>query len=222
LEARGEKLEASNHTITELKEQLQDVIARVPALKDRLEQSFDSYRAVREDLTEAKAQETKLEAQQKAMKETYEALVLGLKKQLDSQEASIEEYREKLKVSFLDRILFGFSQVRISGQGKAALDRLGEALANVPEGRISIIGHADNIPVASRFSSRFPSNWELSSARAGAVARYLLDQTDLDPARIEVIGLSRYHPVADNDTEAGRAKNRRVEIIITPNYKGGK
>jgi chemotaxis protein MotB len=220
LEASETELEASNRTITDLKAQLQDVIARMPALKDRLEESLGSYQAVRADLTEAKVRETKLEAQQKAMKATYEALVSGLKQQLDSQEASIEAYREKLKVSFIDQILFGFSQVRISPKGKAALDRLAEALAKVPQGKISIVGHADNVPVASNFKFRFPSNWELSSARAGAVARYLLKQNDLEPARIEVIGMSRYHPVADNATKAGRAKNRRVEIIITPNREG--
>jgi chemotaxis protein MotB len=218
---KGEQLAASNRTISDLKEQLLDVTARVPALKDRLEQSMDSYQAVREDLTEARARQAKLEARQKAMKATYDALVSGLKQQLDSQDASIEAYREKLKVSFVDRILFGFSQVRISQAGRAALDRLAEALSKVPEGRISIIGHADNVPVAPKFRFRFPSNWELSSARAGAVARYLLKQSGLDPARLEVIGLSRYHPVADNATEAGRAKNRRVEIIIMPNWPEG-
>ena len=210
------KLKEANRTITGLRDQIQKVITQVPALKDRLEQNLKKYQAVRENLTEARARQEKLEAQQKAMRETYEALVAGLNQQVDSQEASIEEYREKLKVTFVNRILFGFSQVRISPDGKTALDQLAGALANVPEGRISITGHADSIPVAAEFQYRFPSNWELSSARAAAVARQLLKQGDLEPSQIEVIGLSRYHPVADNDTEAGRAKNRRVEIIITP------
>lgn len=210
------KLRQANRTIIGLRDQLEDVIAQVPALKNRLEQSTKKYRTASENLTEARARQVNLEAQQKAMRETYEALVTGLKKQLDSQEASIEEYREKLKVTFVDRILFGFSQVSISPQGKAALDQLAGVLANVPKGKISIAGHADSIPVAQKFQYRFPSNWELSSARAAAVARYLLKKGDLEPSRIEVVGLSRYQPVADNDTEAGRAKNRRVEIIITP------
>jgi chemotaxis protein MotB len=228
--ARGEKLaelerdknnlsanlEASSRTITGLRDQLKELITHVPALKGRLEQSLENYQTVQEDLTEAQAAQAKLEAQQRAMRETYEALMSGLKQQLDSREASIEEYREKLKVTFVDRILFGFSQVSISAGGKTALDQLAKALTSVPEGKISVIGHADNIPVATKYRSRFPSNWELSSARAGAVARYLLNRADLDPSRIEVVGLSRYHPLADNDTEAGRARNRRVEIIITP------
>jgi chemotaxis protein MotB len=210
------ELKAANLKTTELRDQLQDLVTRVPALKDRLEKSLDNYQTVRADLTEAQVRKAQLEARQQAMRETYEALVAGLKQQLDSQEASIKEYREKLEVTFVDRVLFGFSQVRISPEGKAALDRLAEALVRIPEGKISVIGHADNIPVATQFRFRFPSNWELSSARAGVVARYILSQADLDPSRIEVVGLSRHHPVADNDTEAGRAKNRRVEIIITP------
>jgi chemotaxis protein MotB len=222
METRHQEVLADrNGKITELETQLQDFVTRVPALKNRLKQSLDSYQAVSEDLTETKVRESKLQARQKAMQETYEALMSGLKQQLDSQEASIEEFREKLKVTFVDRILFGFSQVRISPRGKAALEKLADALSNVPEGKISIVGHADDVPVASKFKFRFPSNWELSSARAGAVARYLLDRTDLDPTRMEVIGLSRYHPVADNATQSGRARNRRVEIIITPNWSEG-
>jgi len=210
------ELKEANRTITGLRDQLQEVASQVPELKDRLEQSLVKYQTVSESLTEAREQQAKLEAQKKAMRDTYEALVTGLRQQLDSQEASIEEYREKLKVTFIDRILFGFSQVRISPEGKEALDKLAGVLTNVPEGRISIAGHADSIPVAPQFRYRFPSNWELSSARAAAVAQYLLKQANLEPSRIEVIGLSHYQPVTDNDTEAGRAKNRRVEIIITP------
>ena len=208
-------LEEANRTITGLRDQLQDVIIRVPALKDSLEQSLEKYQAVRENLAEARARQAALEAQQKAMRDTHQALVTGLKQQLDSQEASIEEYRQKLKVSFVDRILFGFSQVHISPEGKAALDQLAAVLATVPEGNISVVGHADSIPVASKFRYRFPSNWELSSARAAAVAQHLIKQGKLEPTRLEVVGLSSYQPIADNDTEAGRAKNRRVEIIIT-------
>ncbi len=209
------KLVEANRTITGLRDQLQDVIIRVPALKGRLEQSLEKNQAVRENLAEARSRQAELEFRQEAMKETHQALVAGLKQQLDSQEASIEEYRQKLKVSFVDRILFGFSRVHISAEGKAALDQLAGVLATVPEGNISVVGHADSIPVASKFQYRFPSNWELSSARAAAVARYLLKQGGLEPSRIEVVGLSSYQPIADNDTDDGRAKNRRVEIIIS-------
>ncbi|WP_372682332.1 OmpA family protein, partial [Desulfosarcina sp.] len=209
------KLAEANRTITGLRDQLKDVIIRVPALKDRLEQSLEKFQAVREDLAEARAQQAELESQQKAMRETHQALLAGLKQQLDSQEASIEEYRQKLKVSFVDRILFGFSRVNISAEGKAALNQLAGVLATVPEGNISVVGHADSIPVAAAFQYRFPSNWELSSARAAAVARYLIEQGKLEPSRLEVVGLSSHQPIADNDTDAGRAKNRRVEIIIT-------
>jgi chemotaxis protein MotB len=139
-----------------------------------------------------------------------------LKKQLDSKEASIEEYRQKLKVTFVDQILFGFSKVSISPEGEDALNQLAKVLATLPKGVISIVGHTDNIPIAEKYQYRFPSNWELSSARAAAVARYLLERGGLDPSKIEVIGRSWYQPLAENDTKAGRAKNRRVVIIIKP------
>ena len=78
-------------------------------------------------------------------------------------------------------------------------------------GTIEIEGHTDNVPMSSR---RFASNNELSAARALSVFNYLMDTTNLDPARIKNSGRGEYVPIADNSTEEGRAKNRRVEIRI--------
>ncbi len=219
----NDQVAKQNQKIAELENEITTLRAAIVEKDKTLAESQESLGTLKsetdrlsQDLSVVKESAGKFKAHQKTMRETYESLVTGLKQQLESQEASIEEYREKLKVTFVDRILFGFSRVRISPEGKEALTQLAGVLANVPKGRISIIGHADNIPIAETYRYRFPSNWELSSARAAAVARHLLEQGGMEPSRIEVIGQSRYHPIADNDTEAGRAKNRRVEIIITP------
>ncbi len=217
--------EATKHSLQRVKfekeiENLSSEVARKDMKLARTQDSLSVLESqtvsLNEDLSVVKESAGRLESRQKAMRETYEALVAGLKRQLDSKEASIEEFRQKLKVTFLDRILFGFSQVQISTEGKHALNLMAEALAMLPQKKISITGNADPIPISEKFQYRYPSNWELSSARAAAVARYLLDQGVLEPSRIEIIGRAHYHPVADNDTEAGRAKNRRVEIIIHP------
>ncbi len=212
-----------NQRLTDLESEIQILQAELADQDKKLAESKESYGALqseaehlRKDLSDTKESAGMLEAHRKSMKEAHEALVSGLKKQLDSKEASIEEYREKLKVTFVDRILFGFSQIRISPEGKDALSRLADILATVPKGMISIVGHSDNIPIAQEYRYRFASNWELSSARAAAVARYLLEHGDLDPSKIEVIGRSQYQPLAKNDSKTGRAQNRRVEIIIKP------
>ena len=91
------------------------------------------------------------------------------------------------------------------------LDKVGVILERYAAGTIEIEGHTDNVPIST---SRFASNNELSSARAISVFNYLLSVTNLDPAHIKNAGRGEYVPIADNSTEEGRQKNRRVEIRI--------
>lgn len=96
------------------------------------------------------------------------------------------------------------------GFGKL-LDKVGVSLKGA-EGLITIEGHTDNVPVA--FSERFRSNWDLSAARSAAVADYLLDSASLEGGNVMVTGLADTKPIMSNDTNEGRAKNRRIEIVI--------
>ena len=96
------------------------------------------------------------------------------------------------------------------GFGKL-LDKVGVSLKGA-EGLITIEGHTDNVPVA--FSERFRSNWDLSAARSAAVADYLLDSASLEGGNVMVTGLADTKPIMPNDTKEGRAKNRRIEIVI--------
>jgi len=77
---------------------------------------------------------------------------------------------------------------------------------------VRVEGHTDNIPVA--FSERFRSNWDLSSARSAAVANYLLDNSNLEAGKVTITGLADSDPIGNNDTAAGRAQNRRIEVIV--------
>ena len=79
-----------------------------------------------------------------------------------------------------------------------------------------VVGHTDNVPITSEYRSKFPTNWELSAARAAQVVRYFQRVNGLDPKNMEAVGRSFYDPVADNDSKEGRAQNRRVNIIIAP------
>jgi len=81
----------------------------------------------------------------------------------------------------------------------------------LPKGPLRIEGHTDNVPI---HTAQFATNWELSTARATAIARLLLDRGPIDPANLSAAGYAQYHPVASNDTPEGRAQNRRVDIIL--------
>lgn len=100
------------------------------------------------------------------------------------------------------------------------VDRLAEVAQHLrdayPERQIRVEGHADNVPLGPSLQAKYPSNWELSSARAAAVARHLIDEHGTSPDRLAILGFGATEPVADNDTAAGRWLNRRVRIAVLP------
>lgn len=118
---------------------------------------------------------------------------------------------EYVLLSLKGAFLFDSGKATIREEAYGALDRVGVILERYAGGIIEIEGHTDNVPM---HSAQFANNNELSSARALSVFDYLMENTSLDPARIKHSGRGEYVPVADNGTEAGRAKNRRVEIRI--------
>jgi chemotaxis protein MotB len=156
------------------------------------------------------------EAEMKQMKSTHDKLISELKDQIQKQEVTIKESQESLSLNFVDRILFEFGKADLTPEGEKVLKKVGEALKNIKGKKIRVTGHTDPIPIRPEFMYKFPSNWELSSARAASVVRYFQEKIDLDPKEMEAVGRSFYQPEASNDTKEGRARNRRVEILIAP------
>ncbi len=156
------------------------------------------------------------EAQMKQMKSTYDKLVSDLKDQIQKQEVTIKESQESLSLNFVDRILFEFGKADLTPEGEKVLKKVGEALKNIKGKKIRVTGHTDNVPIHPDYVHKFPSNWELSAARAASVVRYFQEKTGLDPKDMEAVGRSFYQPEASNDTKEGRARNRRVEILVAP------
>lgn len=118
---------------------------------------------------------------------------------------------EYITLSLKGAFLFDSGKAAIKEEALPALERVGAILERYAGGVIEIEGHTDNVPM---HNAQFANNNELSSARALSVFDYLVDNTSLDPALIKHSGRGEYVPVADNGTDAGRAKNRRVEIRI--------
>lgn len=108
-------------------------------------------------------------------------------------------------------LLFNSGSAELKEESKPVLDKVGLILERYAAGTIEIEGHTDNVPMSGR---KFANNNELSAGRALSVFDYMMETTDLDPAHIKTSGRGEYVPIADNSTEEGRAKNRRVEIRI--------
>jgi chemotaxis protein MotB len=149
-------------------------------------------------------------------KATQEALVASLKEQVQKQEVTIKEIREGLSVTLVDKILFDSGKATLKPGGEKILGKIGETLKNIQDKRIRVVGHTDNVLIRQDFRYKFPTNWELSAARAATVVRYFQEKTGLKPDDLEAVGRSFFQPLASNDTKEGRDQNRRVEIIIAP------
>jgi chemotaxis protein MotB len=176
-----------------------------------------SLQACEKNLAEQNQKVAQLaEAQAKQMKSIYDTLVSDLKDQIQKQEVTIKEFQESLSLNFIDRILFEFGKADLTPEGEKVLKKVGEALKNIKGKKIRVTGHTDNVPIHPDYVHKFPSNWELSSARAASVVRYFQEKIGLDPKEMEAIGRSFYQPEASHDTKEGRARNRRVEILVAP------
>ena len=104
----------------------------------------------------------------------------------------------------------------IKPTGQEVLLKLADSFRNSENQNIAVEGHTDDVQIGSALLERFPTNWELSTARATAVVRFLQEKGNITPERLTACGFSYYRPVATNDTPEGRKQNRRIEIILIP------
>ncbi len=115
-----------------------------------------------------------------------------------------------LVVHVMDSALFELGKANLTPEAQSMLDQLVPHLLRVPN-PIRVEGHTDNAPIKTAL---YPSNWELSAARATAVVRYLVEKHDISPLRVSATGYGEFRPIATNDSVASRAKNRRIDLVI--------
>ena len=141
----------------------------------------------------------------------YQILQADLSAEIQQGLASVEKVGDQILISLSAANSFRSGYAELQQGFLPTLRNVGESVARAG-GQVQVSGHTDNIPIA--FSERFDSNWDLSAARAAAVADFFFTTNDLDGERVSVFGYADTKPVADNDSPAGRAQNRRIEILI--------
>lgn len=198
--------------VVELKNKLTENEAKIKALEDELA-------AKNKEIAQLKAQADQL-AQEKEravaqVKGTYDSLVTELKHEIKQGEIQITQLKDKLTVNMVDKILFDSGSAVIKKNGEKVLDRVAEILKSITKQQIKVEGHTDNVPISSRLAERFPSNWELSTARATTVVRYLQGR-GVNPGVLSAEGYAEFRPVSPNDTDEGKSANRRIEIVLIP------
>ncbi|HLT30177.1 MAG TPA: OmpA family protein [Myxococcaceae bacterium] len=156
------------------------------------------------------------EAELERLTQTQGALQKQLQEEISKGEIILSDSRGRLQVDLVDRVLFGVGEATLSPRGEEVLARIGPVLAKA-EGRIiQVSGHTDDSPISERLAGTFPTNWELSVARAVTVVRFLSEKAGVAPERLVATGHSQYRPVNGNRTPKGRARNRRIELLLVP------
>jgi chemotaxis protein MotB len=203
----------------ELGKSIADLRHRVSSLEGentRLAQELAETQKARDEAQRARDEAQKArEEKVKELSSTYEQLVDKMKGEIAKGQVTISELKGKLTVNMVDAILFDSGKAEIKADGLVVLGKVIEILKSVNDKAIRIEGHTDAIPITGTLAQRYPTNWELSAARAINVARYLQKQS-IDPAALSAAGFGEFKPVADNSTVEGRAKNRRIEIVLVP------
>lgn len=214
-----ESLSGNLKTVTGQKEELEklleaksdDLSKTVAAGRKKVADLEAENTRLREQVVELKKKSQEVEA----ASNTYKELLQEMKAEIAQGEITITELKGKLTVDVVDKILFASGEAKVKKEGLAVLKRVVDILKTVDDKNIRIEGHTDNVPITSRLAKFYPTNWELSAARAINVTRYLQEQ-GIDPVILSATAYGEYQPVADNDTTEGRAKNRRIAIILTP------
>lgn len=156
------------------------------------------------------------------LKATYQDLEEKMKAEIAEGEIQLSQAEGRIQVDLVDKILFDSGEASLTERGAGVLTRLGAVLVGVEGRTIQVSGHTDDSPPSQRLAATFPTNWELSVARAVNVVRFLQEKANVPARRLVAAGYGDTHPVASNATPKGRARNRRIEILLIPELPAAK
>src|SRR5690606_35455918 len=159
--------------------------------------------------------EGKLAAQDKNLKRLKDSLSKALF-EFEGKGLTVEQKNGKVYVSMENKLLFPSGSWTVSGEGKDAVQQLAQVLASNPDIAILIEGYTDNDIIVGNLGGGITNNWDLSTKRATAIVNIIEQTSGIDKKNLTAAGRSEFAPIASNNTSDGKAKNRRIEVILTP------
>lgn len=209
--------ENSNAAISENIKKNRELLAQLEAKEQALEAENNRLKALKQELESRSQRVEELESIIAAKDANMRALKDAISKALTDFEGkglTVEQRDGKVYVSMENKLLFESGSWAVGSQGKTAVRQLGNVLAQNPDIAILIEGHTDNVPYSG--SGQLSGNWDLSTKRATAIVNILRENDAINPENLTAAGRGEFAPIASNDTSEGRAKNRRIEVILTP------
>jgi chemotaxis protein MotB len=210
LQAQRSALEGQRDSLQQQKSSLEQQKTSLEQDKAALEREQAQLRAQNEALASERSQLLSASKQSQAQ---YDALVADLNQEVQKGQLQVRRYKDMLTVDVAEQLFFDSGRAALKETGKEVLKKVADAMKSYEDKAIRIVGHTDNVPITKGLQKVFPSNWELSAARATTVVRFLQD-SGIAPERLIATGRAEYAPVAPNDTLEGRQKNRRIEITL--------
>jgi len=204
----------SNHELEKLRGQMSELLGRS-------DQQQSTLSDLTNQLAESKGEIDRLEREKDETSRKQRSLEKEMRDALESRDVTISQLQGKLTVNILDRILFDSGEAVLKPEGEKLLQKIGGILNQYPNRQIHVIGHTDNVPIRSGPKARFATNWELSTARATAAVRFLCEKAGADARRLGAVGYGEFHPIAENTTAEGRARNRRIALVVLPEELAG-
>lgn len=194
-----------------------ELLAQLEAKEQALAAENTRLQKLEKDLAERSSRVAELEnliaAKDEAMRNLKDAISRALT-DFEGKGLTIEQRDGKVYVSMENKLLFSSGSWAVNSQGREAVVQLGSVLADNPDIAVLIEGHTDNVPYKG--NSQLSGNWDLSTKRATAIVNILRENAAINPENLTAAGRGEYAPVATNDTAEGKAKNRRIEVILTP------
>ncbi len=194
---------------SQMEERFEEARQEVHRLEAVLRESGSDYQRLLEQLQSLRA----IQREIRQRNEIYEEVLSRFRSLIDGGRLSVSIDRGRMVIHLPQDVLFPSGSATLSAEGRRTLSEVASVLAELEDRRFQVEGHTDNVPIAT---SRFPSNWELSSARALSVV-HLLVENGVAPENLSGAGYGEFQPVASNDDPEGRRRNRRIEIVMLPN-----
>jgi chemotaxis protein MotB len=207
---KNQEIDALQKQRAALEQQTRDLQGQRKALEDQKTALERQQSALRSEVDSLQRQKSQLEAANVQTKSQYDGLLANLNDEVKKGQLQVRQYKDMLTVEVAEQLFFDSGRAALKDQGKEVLKRVGEVLKGYDNKVIRVVGHTDNVPIST---SQFPSNWELSAARATTVVRFL-QTSGVPPERMTASGRGEFSPVAPNDDADGRRKNRRIEITL--------
>lgn len=190
----------------------EETAAEVKNLQDELKSRNKEIAALKNMGALSKAKKAEIER----LRALAGTLRTALREQMGKGGVRVDQIMDKLSLIIPESVLFEEGDIEITPEGEEALIKVGEILRRVKDQQVRVEGHTDNFPLDPTLSSEFPTNWEFSVARATSIVRFLEEHAGVDSKALSIAGYAMNRPTASNDTEQGRAENRRIEIVLLP------